>query len=143
MLNEKEFIIQFAIRHFNQQYHHNLLVADCDAKSIQPNQFSSHAYEVFSVRLDDYVRMRLYLSFSTFDNLGPYRLEVDGSEAVNQLGDEVYVCSGTIDRYYYESGMYKFPWLNEDVALWNLLLNEDGDALLTESGEYILLEGEN
>lgn len=143
MLNEKQFIIQFALQKFNHQYNRSIKVEDCDAKSIQPNRFSVQAYEIFSVRLDDFLRLRLYINLSKVDKLGSYRLEVDGSEAVNQLGDEVYVATGTLDRYYYESGLYKFPWLGEDVTLWNLSLSEEGDGLITEQGEYIVLEGTN
>ncbi len=141
MLNEKQFIIQFALQKFNEQYQRSIKVEDCDARSIQPNRFSVQAYEIFSVRLDDFLRLRLYINLSKVDKLGRYRLEVDGSEGVNRLGDEVYVATGTLDRYYYESGLYKFPWLDEDVTLWNLSLSEEGVGLITEQGEYIVLEG--
>lgn len=142
-MNEKQFIIQFALQRFNKQYKRKLKLKDFDAKSIPPNRFSQLAYEIFSVRLDDYVRLRLYLNFHRYDNVGPYRLEVDGTEGVGVLGDEVYVCHGTIDRFYVESGTYKFAVLEQDITLWNLLLTEDGDGLITEDGEYILLEGTN
>lgn len=142
-MNEKQFIIQFALQRFNQQYNRQLQVIDFDAKSITPNYTSQLAYEVFSVRLDDYVRLRMYLTYHTYDNIGPYRLEVDGSLGTGVLGDEVYVCQGTIDRFYVESGTYKFAVLEEDITLWNLTLSEDGDGLITEGGDYILLEGMN
>lgn len=140
-MKEKQFIIQFAIQRFNRQYKRKLRIQDFDAKSIPPNRFSEKAYEVFSVRLDDYIRLRIYLTFSKHDKTGPYRLEVDGSEGTGVLGDEVYVCQGTVDRYYLESGLYKFDALEEDVTLWNLALSEGDDALITETGDYILLEG--
>lgn len=142
-MNEKQFIIQFALHRFNRQYNRKLKLQDFDAKSITPNRHSQLAYEIFSVRLDDYVRLRMYLSYHRYDQIGPYRLEVDGSLGTGVLGDEVYVCQGTIDRFYIESGTYKFAVLEEDITLWNLTLSEDGDGLITEGGDYILLEGQN
>lgn len=141
-MTEKDFIIQLALSSFNNQYNRNILITDCDAKSILPNQYSTIAYEVFSVRLDDYVRLRMYLDFGTTDNLGRYRLEVDGSEGVGILGDEVYVTTGFIDRYYKESGLYKFNWMGIDTGLWNIFLSESGDELVTEdTGDLFILEG--
>jgi hypothetical protein len=141
-MTEKQFIIQLAVDQFNAQYNRSMLHTDFDARSIEPNQFSILAYEVFTVRLDDYVRLRMYLEYGPYDNLGPYRLEVDGSTGgVGVLGDEVYVTSGQVDSYYRESGLYRFGLLNVDTATWNILLDEMGNEWITEAtGEFFILE---
>ena len=142
-MNERRFLIQLAVYAFNQQYNRDLKVHDCDIKSIPPNQFSTIAYEVFTVRLDDYVRLRLYLEYGDYDNLGRYRLEVDGTDGLGILGDEVYVTSGFVDRYYRESGLYKFGWLGVDISTWNILMDEQGNEWITEDTEvnFILEAG--
>lgn len=140
-MTEREFIIQLAVNSFNQQYGRNVQFTDCDVKSILPNQFSLFAYEIFTVRFDDFVRMRLYLDFGNYDVIGNYRLEVDGSAGVGVLGDEVYVASGFVDRYYKESGLYKFNWMGEDQSTWDIFLMENGDSFVTEdTGDLFILE---
>ena len=139
-MTEREFIIALAVNAFNQQYNASLLVENFDVKSIQPNQFTTLAYEVYTVRFDDFVRLRLYLNFDQYDSIGNYRLEVDGSEGIGVLVDEVYVATGIVDRFYKESGLYKFNWLGQDITSWDIFLTENEEALLTEIGDYFIEE---
>lgn len=140
-MTEREFLIQLAVNTFNAQYGKHIEAINCDIKSITPNLFSTLAYEVYTVRMDDFVRLRMYLEFNNYDDLGRYRLEVDGSSGVGILGDEVYVASGYVDSYYRDSGLYKFGWLDVDIATWGILLAEDDVVLITEDiGDYLILE---
>lgn len=140
-MTEREFLIQLAVNAFNAQYGKHIEAINCDIKSIQPNQFSTLAYEVYTVRMDDFVRLRMYLEFNNYDSLGRYRLEVDGSAGTGVLTDEVYVVSGYVDSYYRDSGLYKFGWLGVDITTWGIIMVEDDVALVTEdTGDYIILE---
>lgn len=140
-MTEREFIIQLAVNSFNAQYNASIRLSECDAKSIQPNGYSAIAYEVYTVRQDDNVRIRLYLNFGHHDRMGEYRLEVDGSDAVGRLGDEVYVALGFVDVFYRDSGLYKFHWMGVDLTSWNIFITEDGQPFINEeTGEYFLTE---
>jgi len=139
-MNEKQFIIQLAVAKFNQQYNRSLDYSDFDAMSIPNNIYSNLAYEVFSVRMDDYVRLRMYLTFDNVDILPNYRLEVDNTTVIGALGDEVFVTFGTIDRYYRDSGLYKFQTMYKDETLWDILICENDEVLSLESDEMIILE---
>jgi hypothetical protein len=144
-LTEKEFLIGLALRHFNEQYSKNILVAECDIRSIPLRYAFNRSYEIFTKRGDDNVRLHMHIRFEGKDGLSKYRVEVDYklTETLGSTGsltDEVYVTTGTIDPYYIEQGIYKFLPINENILLNPILLAENGVALVLESGNEILLE---
>ncbi len=144
-LTEKQFLIGLALKRFNEQYNRNVQISDCDIRSIPVRYAFVLSYEITSNRLDDNFRLHMHLRMEGSDGLGPYRVEVDSNLTQNagttgNTGDEVYVTLGTIDPYYRNQGIYKFRPLNQDPALSNILLLEDGTPLLLENGEEIELE---
>jgi hypothetical protein len=72
--------------------------------------------------------------------LSPYRIEVNYPSHTAQLGDEVYVALGEIDKFYQDSGLYKFHTINTCGLMLNLLTDETGDPFVDESGEYFVIE---
>lgn len=139
-MNEREFLIFLAIQQYNYQYNMHLTIADCDVMSIQPGVGSELGYEVTTVRLDDYVRLRIYLNIEDRDMLAPYTLDNSEGTATAKLGDEVFVAYGKVDRCHIYDNNYKFRWLGNDIGRLNILLTEDGAPLITEDGGYLLLE---
>lgn len=138
---EKDFIIQLAVNTFNAQYNQAIEIERCDAKSIEPNERSVLGYEVFTKRLDDFVRLRLYLNFDTTNDISQFKLEVDGTEGSDVLSDEVYVAMGSVNEFYRDTWFYKFKPMGVDITLWDIFLTEDGVPFVSEdTGEYFVQE---
>lgn len=143
VLAEKEFLMALALSTFNSQFNRAMKVDDCDIKTITPAYGFKYGYEINTVRLDDFLRMRIYLNVGDTDALGNYTLNMDEgiTDGKGTLIDEVWVANGTVDRFWIDSYQYRFvTTLYIDDARIAILLTEDNQALLTESGEYILLE---
>lgn len=138
-MNEKEFLITMAVRKYNEQYARSIDPSQCDIRSIPTRQSYDRSYEIRTNRTDDYVKLNVHLNFGDFDHLYPYRLETEGS-GLGDLTDEVFVTTGTIDRYYQEQNVYKFQTLQYNDQLQLSLLLEDSTPLLAEDGTNILLE---
>lgn len=138
-MDEKHFLIDFALGKFNLQFNRNLQVADFDIFSILPTYDTIRGYEIFTLTPGDNLRLRIYFNYGDHDGLGDYRLEVDNSEINSGLGDEVFVAIGTVDNYYMFSGMMSFLWIPISASAANILLTEEGDPITTETGAYILL----
>lgn len=111
---EKEFLLGLILGQFNAQYRKNLGVDNATIYSIRPAANSQLGYEVKTRVINDYVRMRAYFNLVDRTSVEPFRVEVNKSAVVGALGDEVYVTTGLIDRYYQDAGLYKFRWI-EDV----------------------------
>ncbi len=138
-MTEKEYLISLALLYFNQQIGTSIQVRDCDVRSIPTSSDYDRSYEIWTIRTDDHLRLRIHMRFAHEDSLGRFRLESDGSTYIGTLGDEVYITTGTIDRYYVQEGIYRFNTLTDDVAKMGVLLIEEGYALATEQGEFLLL----
>lgn len=137
---EKDFLIGLALRQYNDQYNKSFVVDDCDIVSIPNNIKSDLAYEIVNMRTDDFFRLRMYLNIAEKDEISPYRIEVDGSGYTYALGDEVFVSSGTVDRYYRDSGTYGFLTITEEMGI-DAILSEDGIPIISEDGIHIVSEG--
>lgn len=116
LLTEKQFLINLAISRFNEQYGRDIDPTTINIKSISPNYGSDLGYELQTLRKTDYLRLRMYLSFSRVDGVMPYRLEVDKTFIPDALGDEIFVTKGSVNRYYQDAGIYKFRWIAPDVS---------------------------
>lgn len=138
-MNEKLFIIDLALKGFQEQYGVVLQPEDFEVQSLPNNQFSDRAYEVFSKSDADFLRLRLYLTFDRKNSKAEYRLEVDGTDHTNELGDEVYVTENFIDSFYYTSGFNRFLPLDPQNDLALSLASESDDILLSEDGESLLV----
>ena len=139
-LTEKEFLISIALLQFNLQFNRKFLVDECDIVSLPANSYSDRGYEVTTIRLDDLVRMRIYVTFDSEFHASPYRLDNTGLEMRGALGDEVYVSDIKIPRYYIDQGIYKFRTLTPDYTLLPVFLTEAGMPFLTENFLYLLPE---
>ena len=131
---EKEFLIGLALLQFNVQYSRRFIPSEFDIMSIPPNSYSDRGYEVISIRLDDQVRLRIYLTFDFDFFTAPYRVVNSGDEVAGTLTDEVYVTDIKIPRYYYDDGIYKFRNLTLDWYKLPVFLTEDGKPFLLEDG---------
>lgn len=139
-MDDKRFLKQLALVKFDQQYNRFLNIDELDIFSIAPDYAMERGYEIFTVYPSDKFRIRIYVNFTNRDFLNDYRLEVDNNEITNALGDEVFVAMGEVDKDYITSGQTSFPWIPIPVTAGMMLIQENGEPLLLESGDYILLE---
>lgn len=140
MVSEQEFLITKALKKYNSQYSKNLKVQDFSIVSI-PTRVNFHrSYQITSLRDDDYLKLHMHLLFDSIDDLRDYRIEVEKPFETMALGDEVYVACGFIDRYWYDSGTYKFNAVSGSAELTGALKLEGIGYILLEQGSYILPE---
>jgi hypothetical protein len=139
-MTEALFLITLAVNAFNEQYQKSFTPEDFCIFSITPAPNFNLGYEVVTIRDGDFVRIHMYLNIGRFDTLSPYRLEVNYPSYSNALGDEVYVTLGEIDRYYQDSGLYKFNSINTCGITLNVLATEEGEPFADENGEFFIIE---
>lgn len=138
----KSFIIQLVVSAYNDQTSKKMVVDDFDVKGIKKNQNSDAGFEVFTKRADDWLRLRIYATFSATNEVGPFRVEEQ--ETISQIGsgDEVFVADAYLDReFFYGDNNYIRRLIDiADDDVGNALLLESGDALLLEDGTPLQLE---
>lgn len=144
-LTEEQFLIRFAVKHFNEQFKKSFNPDLFQVRSIPVRYSCECSYEIYTTRLDDNLRLHIHIRFEGIDGLRPYRVEVDsilsqlpGSEG--SVNDEVYVALGNISKHYRHEDIYKFRPINMAAYTRNVLLLENGQPILLEDGSPILLE---
>lgn len=139
-MSEKDVLKGLAIKKYNEQYGSSFTVDEFDIFSIPTRNSFYRSYEMFTTRTDDFLRLHMHLTVGKSDNLRPFRLELDGSEGVGVLTDEIFVTTGTIDSYHLEQGQVKLGLISSDDVNLPYLLDETGLALYMEDGTTIDLE---
>ena len=84
--------------------------------------------------------MHLHLSFGKMDSLSNFGVELDKTLIVGELGDELHVAYGLIDRYWIDSGKYKFPQISYNLPVIGVIIFEDGSPVYLEDGGFIVPE---
>ena len=138
--DEKTFLIELAVTQFNNQYQRAIRQEVCGIRSLPPTYGTTHGYEVETVRSDDHVRIRMYFNLAKATRFDSIRLEVDTTQAVDSLGDEIYVMMGEVSLNYVESDIYRFRWLGEDTTRFRYLNLMTGELVHDMGGNYIRLE---
>lgn len=143
-LTEKEFLIDLAVRQFNRQYQKNIKMSDCTIRSVPAHYGRELGYEITTPDVgipgdtSDTLRLRMYLGFSVLSSLSPYRLEVEQNlNTPGELGDEVYVTTGTLMSSLRTNRVYAFNWIDVDENPELALLDVDGEALRWMDGSYL------
>lgn len=135
-LAERDFLIEYAVRKYNRQYGRDYTRDEFDVRSITPRVNTDLGYEFTTNRLDDFVRLRIYFSFGRFDDVRDFKLEVNYPSYIGKLGDETFVALGTIDRYYLDSGIYKFRWIGTDTSRLPIFVTDEQVAFVDDRGRY-------
>ena len=140
-MKEHDYIKELTLKFFNSQFNRQLRPVDFSITCIAKKQDYFLAFEVFTLRTDDFLRMRVYLQMGSSDNLQPFKLEVSSPYYNNSAEDEVWITLGSLDVYHLESGFLKENNLLKCPGIIdNILLLEDGTGILTEDGGFILME---
>lgn len=135
--SESSFLRELAVREFNFQYQRSLDHKLCTIKTIVPNYGCTHGYEIETMDVSDHVRLRMYFNLDDKDNFLPYRLETDNRIIQGDLGDEIYVMIGTINRYYVESGTYKFRPIATAAINELLMYYNEGEVMQYMDGSNV------
>lgn len=131
---ERNFLINMAVRLFNEQYGRKIDPASCTLETIDSTYECNYGYEIRA--LHDSLRLRIYFTLGDIDFFAPYRLEVDTTYLPGGLGDEVYVMLGTVQRYYVDSGLYKFRKnYVADISVFDYIDDMNGIGLTFMTGE--------
>lgn len=126
---EREFIIDLAVSRFNLQYKKKIDPKDCLVKSIVGNYGCFYGYEIDSIRVDDFLRLRIYFNLGGLDSFLPYRLETDKTMSEGALGDEIFVTIGTVNRFYKDEGIYKFRPMSDEELRDDYVHFMDGEMI--------------
>lgn len=139
-LTENEFLISRALGIFNEQYHRDIKVEDCDIFSIEPDPHSDRGYEITTPLKSEFFRIRFYIKFTDNDRSMPVLLEVTPPYITGKLGDEVYVIHSGVDIWYRASGTYKFNPLTPGEIPAGTIVTERGLPIVSEDGAYLVVE---
>jgi hypothetical protein len=145
MSEMKSFIKTLVVNAYNSQRSKTMLSSDFDVKAIQKNQNSDCAFEVFTQREDDWLRLRIYATFSSVNLIGPFRVEEEEDIAHTGSGDEVLVADAFLDKeFFYNDNNYIRRLVEvEGMNIGDALLLESGEPFLLEDGTTLLVESAN
>lgn len=139
-ITENEFLISRALSIYNEQYHRDIKVVDCEITSIPHDPHSDRGYEISTPSKDPYFRIHFYIKFTNNDRSAPVRLEVTPPYVIGALGDEVYVVRSGVDEWYRLSGMYKFAPITPLDVPEGTFITERGIPFITEQGSFLVVE---
>lgn len=142
-VSEKTFLKDFALRQFNNQRglkgSNAIRQEDCDIFSITPTSGFRYGYEVFTRRLNDSFRIRIYFNVGRQDTLSRFELLLAPPFMAGVLGDEVWVATGVFDTAYTYYQGYKLEWIYIDPTLIPIVLLGDNTPLLLTDGGFLIL----
>lgn len=125
------FLAQLAVDAYNAQRKPKVKFnyTDFDVVSITPNNNSKFAFELNTIRTDDYFRLRLYCNLSSIIKIGTYRLYDQAGHGTG-LGDEIWVSDSLLNNDFlvFHNNLVRQSQtvIKSDESLLNVLLCEDG-----------------
>jgi len=132
-----EFLKRLAINKYNEQYGKNFHIDEFIIKQIPSNIRTDIGCELTTIIKDDFLRLRVYLSYSYRNILDPYKVEVDGKNGIGNLKDEVYATIGEIDYNYLKENIQVYDCSS---GIGDILITEHDEYFSTEDGELIALD---
>ena len=135
--SESVFLRDLAVREFNFQYKRIIDPKLCSIRSIVATYGCTNGYEITTLDQADSLRLRMYFNLDEMDNFLPYRLETDSTIVQGGLGDEIYVMIGTINRYYVDSGVYKFRPIASAAVSDLLMYYVEGEVMQYIDGSNV------
>ena len=137
-LPEKEFLIKFGVDAYNRKYGQKLKREFCRIKSFPPSYGFKYGYQIESNRSDDFVVIMLYFNLGNRTQEDIVRVElIQNLHIHNDLGDEVYVVTGEIDRWYKDACIYKFDWIGDEGYDYTAVMYMDRDIFQFMNGDLL------
>lgn len=142
-LAEKDFLLKFAVDSYNKKYGRKLDYKTCRIKSVQKAFGYVYGYQVETMRSDDHVVIMLYFNLGELTRDHLVRVEVQQNmDVAGALGDEVYVVTGEVAKFYKEQGIYKFYWIRDEGFNFTTVVWLDGDMFQFMDGTFLNWMGE-
>lgn len=146
MLN-RNFVIRLAVDAFNHQFGYNFNHGAFDLISIDTESQTHCAFEVYTTRFDDQLRLRCYANLGSKNHVGQYVLKENDDPTIGNPGDQVptvFVANMELDQEFLHlnNNFIRKSGCQFDVDLMRLmiLLKESQEAFTMEDGSYVLLE---
>lgn len=137
-LSEKDFLVKFAVDSYNKKYNRKLDYKLCQIKSVVKAYGYTYGYQVETIRSDDNVVIMLYFSLGDITRDHIVRIETIQNVMVNiGLGDEVYVVTGEVARFYKEQGIYRFKWIKGEGFEFSAIMFMDNDIIQFMDGDFL------
>lgn len=137
-LPESEFLRKFAVDSYNKKYKRNLDYKNFIIRSVKNAFGYKYGYQVETIRSDDHVVIMLYFNLGIMTCEHIVRVEmVQNVDVSGGLGDEVYVVTGEVARYYLDEGVYKFKWLKSNDFNFTAVMFMDNDYVEFMDGDYL------
>lgn len=134
-LSEREFLITYTLKIFNGHYNKDFQPQDFTIKSITPSYDSTHGYEIYTKRTNDYLRIRLYFNITADSKVRLIRLEQEANNYLPGInGDEIYVILSDMPSYFTDNLIYYFRWIKEEVD------NYDGVFTFMDGSYFQLMD---
>lgn len=140
----RKYLIETAVRRYNEQFLTNHKPEEFDIVTIQHKRYK-YAFEIFTIRDDDSLRLRMYLEPSVSTQVGLYRI-LEHANGWTGNGDEVYVTYGTIgsDAFTFRNNLVRrvIDFSPKSIDSLFILLMEDDQPFILEQGnsEYLHME---
>lgn len=137
---EKKFLIDLAMDQWESQGGKKLNRSLLDVQDIRNNVDFEYGFHILGMTESEFIEFRIYFNLADTTKLGNFRIELDGVSFLNRLDDEKYVAVGTVSAQTVFNEQFVFKDLGVDWGAWSILLNEDGEPLLDEDGNFLYLE---
>ena len=105
---EKEFLLTLALNQYNSQFKKNLLATDCEIHSIAPSAYTDRGYEITTIRQDDSLVLKMFLTFSSATRVDRFIVEAESDPKSNKPLSQTLVLTAELDSYFIEQDIYKF-----------------------------------
>lgn len=140
MVIEYDYIIQQAVNNFNQQFGKSFDPATFAIEAIEKRADGNFAFEVYTLRSDDQLRLRLYYTIGDGDWVGKYRLETRNPHNLVAESIEVYSALASLDNFHLENSTFSLePFLSAPSQV-DFLIQPINQPYLLENGSFIELE---
>lgn len=137
-LSEADFLMKFVVTAYNNKYKRKLNYLDCKIKSKKPACGYKYGYQILTARNNDDVKIDLYINLGPLDRVDIVRVEnVQNVYAAGSLGDEIYVVTGEVSRFYKDEGIYKFRWISDTGYSLPSVTWMDDDIILFMDGNFL------
>ncbi len=139
--SEKDFLKKLIINQFNDQFGTSYAITDFNIYSIAPKTTHKIGYELTTNQLDNGLQLRAFFNFDTDDEVSSFQIGLLSTADVGGLDDEIYVCFGTINQYYLDSGLYNFVFIDNPFSGSSFIVDDDSNIFSDNNDNFLIYYG--
>ena len=140
MLIEYDYVIKQAVDAFNRQFSRTVDPATFAIEVLERRHDGNFAFEVYTLRADDQLRLRLYFTIANEDWVGRFRLETRDPHSLIPESIEVYSALATLDNFHLENKTFSLEPFISAPSQVDFLIHPSNQPFLLENGSFIELE---